>query len=121
MVIAPDEKDVVNATAMEQMMDMDAVTGSCHIAAMYGRRCYIGRLVKAVVDMCDVTRGKRKWRSSDDGLVDNEPVLLLVRIPQAVDSGALLAIIVRETHIIRAKCDNFTLYHCQLMALRGSN
>jgi len=49
---------VVNATPVEQMMYMDSVTNSSHIAAVYGQRCYIGRLVKEVDDMYDTTRGK---------------------------------------------------------------
>jgi len=46
MVITPEDNDMVNATAMEQIMNMDTVMVGSHIAAMYGRRWYIGRVDK---------------------------------------------------------------------------
>ena len=80
IVNAPEDNDVVNATTMGQIMDMDTATFGSHIATMYGRRWYIGRLVKEVDDIYNVTymtysRGKWKWGSSDQGLVDKETVL----------------------------------------------
>jgi len=97
-LIAPEEKDVLIAQSM------DSVTLDSHIAVVNGRRWCIGRIVKEVDYMYDVTYitpsgAKPKCGRPDQGLVDKEDIILHVGIPQAVGSGALPDITVRETQL----------------------
>ena len=73
----PEGRAVVNTSVMEEMMDMENITVGSHIAVVYGRHWYIGKVIREVGDMYDVTymtpsRGKWKWGRTDQGRVDKE-------------------------------------------------
>ena len=87
---------------------LDNITVGSHIAVVYGRRWYIGRVEREVGDMYDVSymapsKGKWKWGRTEQGLVDKEDVLMHVATPRAVGSRLLLDITMRETQLGQAK------------------